>query len=304
MRPFVLLSVALLLCLRSFAQTTPKADDVKAIKSQCGCHEVAFLYAETFAPEKSYTYKDRYSAKGLEWVFVDEELPGKLVIQHLLIVGDTIIVKHWREDWLYEYTSLLKFEQNASWKRVTLTPTQVKGQWTQKVFEVDDSPRYEGSATWIHADGRHYWESTVEAPLPRREYTKRSDYNVMRRTNHHEIRPDGYVHEQDNDKIIRTEAGDQLLVSEKGVNTYRRTDERKCETAKTWWAENRAYWADVRAVWDELLANRERVALRGQVKGNVLGRELDELAASAQKVSYNSASSRQLIRQTIEKYLK
>ncbi|GAB3542563.1 DUF6607 family protein [Spirosoma fluminis] len=304
MHSFILLTAALLLGVRSFAQTTPKTDDVKAIRSQCGCHEVVFLYAETFAPETSYTYKDRYSAKGLEWVFVDEERPGKLVIQHLLIVGDTIIVKHWREDWRYEHTRLLKFEQNASWKRVTLTPAQAKGQWTQKVFEVDDSPRYDGSATWIHADGRHYWESTADAPLPRREYTKRSDYNVMRRTNHHEIRPDGYVHEQNNDKIIRTEAGDQLLVSEKGLNTYRRTDERNCEAAKTWWAENRAYWADVRAVWDDLLTNRERVALRGQVKGNVLGRELDELAASARKASYNSASSRQLIRQTIEKYLK
>ena len=291
------------------AQTSPKSEDIAAIKGQCGCHDVSFLYAETFAPDKSYLFKDRYTAKGTEWVFVDEESgaasqPAKIVIQHLLVVGDTMVIKHWREDWLYQNTSLLKFDQNASWKRDKLTPAQAKGQWTQKVFEVDDSPRYEGSATWIHADGRNYWESTADAPLPRREYTKRSDYTVMRRTNHHEIRPDGYVHEQDNDKIIRSEAGDQLLVSEKGLNTYKRTDDKKCQVAKAWWAKNRAYWADVRTVWNEVLANRDAVAIKGQVKGQVLSRELDELAITTQQTTYNSATSRQLIRQTIEKYLK
>ncbi|MBD2699109.1 hypothetical protein IC229_00555 [Spirosoma sp. BT702] len=286
------------------AQSSPKAEDVAAIKGQCGCHDVNFLYAETFAPEKSYAFKDRYTAKGTELVFVEEESPTKIVIQHLLVVSDSMIVKHWREDWLFQNTNVLKFDQNASWKLQKLTPAQVKGQWTQKVFEVDDSPRYDGTATWIHADGRHYWESTVDAPLPRREYTKRTDYNVMRRTNHHEIRPDGYVHEQDNDKVIRSEAGDQLLASEKGINTYKRTDEKKCQAAKDWWAKNRAYWADVRAVWNEVLANREAVGIKGQVKGQVMGREIDELAATAQKGPYNSATSRQLIKQTIEKYLK
>lgn len=288
----------------TFAQTAPKPADVAAIKGQCGCHDVSFLYAETFAPEKSYVFRDRYTAKGTELVFVEEESPTKIVIQHLLVVSDSMVVKHWREDWLYQNTSLLKFDQNATWKRENLTADQVKGQWTQKVFEVDDSPRYEGSATWIHADGRHYWENTTDAPLPRREYTKRTDYNVMRRTNHHEIRPDGYVHEQDNDKIIRSEAGDQLLASEKGINTYKRTDESRCQAAKDFWAKNRAYWADVRAVWNDVLANHDVVAIKGQVKGSVMGRELDELAATTQKTAYDSKTSRQLIRQTIEKYLK
>lgn len=305
-----LLTIPLLLYIsNTVAQTAPKVEDVTAIKGQCGCHDVSFLYAETFAPEKAYTFKDRYTAKGTEWVFVEEESgltdrPTKIVIQHLLVASDSMVIKHWREDWLYQNTSLLKFDQNASWKREKLSAAQAKGQWTQKVFEVDDSPRYEGSATWIHADGRHYWESTADAPLPRREYTKRTDYNVMRRTNHHEIRSDGYIHEQDNDKIIRSEAGDQLLASEKGLNTYKHTDEKKCQAAKDWWAKNRAYWADVRAVWNEVLPSRDAVAIKGQVKGSVLSRELDELAASAQKPGYNSATSRQLIRQTIDKFLK
>ncbi|AUD04715.1 DUF6607 family protein [Spirosoma pollinicola] len=309
MRLSLFVSALFILTCPIYAQTAPKPEDIAAIKGQCGCHDVNFVYAETFAPEKSYIFKDRYTAKGTELVFVDEESgpanrPTKLVIQHLLVVGDSMVVKHWREDWEFQNTSLLKFDQSASWKRIKLTPDQAKGQWAQKVFEVDDSPRYQGSATWVHVDGRTYWESTVDAPLPRREYTKRTDYNVMRRTNHHEIRPDGYVHDQDNDKLIRSEAGDQLLASEKGLNTYQRTDDAKCKAAKDWWAKNRTYWADVRAVWGDVLASRDAIAIKGQVKGQVLGRELDELAATTQKTTYNSASSRQLIRQTIEKYLK
>lgn len=199
-----LVCLTMLLTASAALAQNPNPQDVSAIKSQCGCHEVDFRYAETFAPDKAYAFKDRYQTKGTEWVFVDEETgtpggrpssqPGKTVIQHLLVVGDTVVIKHWREDWLFQNTSLLAFDQNAAWKRATLQPEQVKGQWTQQVFEVDDSPRYEGSATWIHADGRHFWESTVDAPLPRREYTKRHDYNVMRRTNHLEITATGYVH--------------------------------------------------------------------------------------------------------------
>ena len=47
----------------------------------------------------------------------------------------------------------------------------VKKQWTQKVYQVDDSPRYSGSATWVHVDGKRYWQNKTGAPLPRREYS-------------------------------------------------------------------------------------------------------------------------------------
>lgn len=55
----------------------------------------------------------------------------------------------------------------------------------------------------IPADGKDYWENKTSSPLPRREYTKRDDYNVMLRGNRHEITDYGWMHEQDNDKMIR-----------------------------------------------------------------------------------------------------
>lgn len=173
MRPSLLLIASVLITSPAFAQPSPSPQDIAAIKGQCGCHTVDFKYVETFSPDKAYQFKDRYTAKGVEWVFVDEERgrdaapptgkPGKLVIQHLLVASDTMVIKHWREDWTFQNTSLLAFDQNASWKRVNLPVEQAKGQWTQQVFEVDDSPRYEarppgfmptggttGKAPWMH----------------------------------------------------------------------------------------------------------------------------------------------------------
>ncbi len=280
-----------------FKANNKKAQDAQSIQAQCGCHQVMFEYAETLSPDKQYKVHDPYKVGGWEYVFADETTPDKIVIQHLLIVGDTLIIKHWREDWAYENTDLLHFEKDATWQKQKLTPSQVSGQWTQKVFEVDDAPRYEGTATWIHADGRHYWENTTDAPLPRREYTKRTDYNVMRRTNHHEITSYGYLHEQDNEKVLRSEAGDQLLVREKGYNTYRRIDDSRCEVARAWWAKHRTFWVSVRTVWNDMLAKADKVQLQSKVDGKHLYESLEEL-------ENKGTTSKAAIEATIRKYWK
>jgi len=89
-----------------------------------------------------------------------------------------MIIKHWRQDWIYENTEFYIYDHDNKWSFLKLPNDNVKGQWTQKVFQVDDSPRYEGSGSWVYVDGKKYWESTTDAPLPRREYTTRSDYNL------------------------------------------------------------------------------------------------------------------------------
>ena len=53
-----------------------------------------------------------------------------------------MIIKHWRQDWLYENTNLYEFYKDNTWKFNQLKAKDVKGQWTQKVYQVDDSPRW------------------------------------------------------------------------------------------------------------------------------------------------------------------
>ncbi|RZN83382.1 MAG: hypothetical protein EVB11_05365 [Winogradskyella sp.] len=270
-----------------------KEQDKEAIKKMCGCYEVSFDFAETFEYSDDATYlpsKVKHD-KGLEWVELVEDKDNKIVMQHLLIVGrpdKQTVIKHWRQDWLYENTDLYTYGVNNKWNYNQLSKEEVKGQWTQKVFQVDDSPRYEGSATWVHVDGKSYWENTTDAPLPRREYTKRNDYNVTMRTNKHEITKDGWIHDQDNDKIIREEGKeDVILAQEKGLNTYKKVPENRCKAAQGYWSKNKENWKIVRVKWDDVFAKKIDLKLERKVDDKPLYKHLfsDDFKFSTNNVS-------------------
>lgn len=241
--------------------------DRKAILSMCGCYEVGFNFAETFRYSKDSLYQPSpiKQVSATEYVQLIENTTDKVVMQHLLVVGppnQKQVIKHWRQDWLYENTNLYVYDHENRWKYVEHSPQEVKGQWTQKVFQVDDSPRYEGSSTWTHVDGRSIWLNTTDAPLPRREHTIRDDYNVTIRTNQIIVFDDHWVHDQDNDKIIRERgSSDILLAQEKGYNVYKKVDDQKCQPAIDWWSEHHEHWASVRKDWDELFALKEAIEL-------------------------------------------
>lgn len=248
-----------------------KQQDLQAIKSMCGCYEVSFNFAETFNYSKDSTYtpsKVKHDS-ALEWVQLVDDNNNMVSMQHLLIVGKPekqMIIKHWRQDWLFENTDLYTYHADNKWLYKNLPKKNVVGQWTQKVFQVDDSPRYEGSASWVHVDGKSYWENTTDAPLPRREYTKRNDYNVTVRRNRHQVTNTGWIHDQDNDKVIRKEGlEDVLLAQEKGYNTYTKVDDAKCKAAQKWWKQNKKSWALVRNKWDNIFKTRSDLALKLKV---------------------------------------
>lgn len=253
------------------AQTNKIDKDRAAIKSMLGCFDVEFKYTETFAPEVDYEQAYDYSSAALEWAELVEETEDKIVIQHLLVINDTMIIKHWRQDWLFEQEESYRFDKDNSWKFEKVSKDDVKGKWTQNVYQVDDSPRYSGTATWTHADGVSAWYHKADSPLPRREYSKRDDYNVMKRGNRVQVLDYGWLHEQDNDKVIRTDTTeDVLLVQEKGYNTYKRVADDKCKAATDWWKNNHSMWADVRSVWDDVYRQKKDLDLHLTVEDKKL----------------------------------
>lgn len=280
-------TTALLLSIPYFSLAqNPIKEDITAIKSMCGCYEVEFNFAETFQnnPAEGYVPSPTKKDYGLEWIELVEDQPKKLVLQHILIVNDSTLVKHWRQDWEYENTSLYEFYNDKTWKFRTLPKKEVKGQWTQKVFQVDDSPRYEGSATWVHLDGRHYWENNTDAPLPRREHTIRKDYTVLNRTNVHEITKEGWTHDQDNVKILRDENGnDKVIAKEKGTDYYKKVADSKCIAAQKYWKENAALWKNVRSKWQTIFDRKKDLTLESRVNKKPLYSHLFELKADASK---------------------
>lgn len=272
------------------AQEAKKMQDQEAIKDMCGCYEVRFNFAETFDYVEDSTYvgsPDKLSG-GLEWVELVEDKDDKIVMQHLLIVGpedNQMIVKHWRQDWIYQNTELYDFYADLKWEYTNLPYKQVEGQWTQKVYQVDDSPRYEGTGSWVHVDGRSYWESYADAPLPRREFSIRDDYNVLYRKNRHEITATGWNHEQDNVKILRKNGTDTPIAAEKGMNTYTKVADEKCQAAMDYWAINHEMWKKVRTKWDQVFARDINLELHKKVDDKLLFQHmfaLDSTATQAQ----------------------
>ena len=261
--------LCIMLCITIYSQSK-KSKDIQSIKSMCGCFEIEFNFAETFvfSEKKGYQKSKTYKAKALEWgqLILDEK--NKISIQHLLIVGSKqfpSIVKHWRQDWIYQNTDLYLYDKNDKWSYISLDKKDVKGQWTQKVFQVDDSPRYEGSASWIHRDGKSYWENTTPAPLPRREFSKRSDYNVTIRGNRHEITSDGWIHDQDNKKIQKEDDSQFVLAHEKGYSTYTKVPDSECKAAVDWWDKNGSKWKMVRDKWDIIYSSNKDLTLKPTV---------------------------------------
>lgn len=290
-----LMATLLMLVFSITAQTSIERNR-DAIKSMLGCFEVSFKYTETFAPEVDYEQAYDYTSEVLEWAVAVEDDTKKISIQHLLVISDTMVIKHWRQEWTFEDKRIFEYDKDNKWMFKTLDKAQVADTWAQEVFQVDDSPRYSGYATWFHADGRHIWYSEAYSPLPRREYTKRSDYNIMLRKNRIKITNEGWIHEQDNDKIIRDDQGtDRLLVQEKGFNTYVKVANSRCKAAQEWWSKHKEEWAEVRMVWDDYYENVDSLELELKVDDKRLYEHLffhpEPLTAT-------------FVESTIEKYIK
>lgn len=257
-----------------------KKKDNTAIKKMCGCFEVTFNFAETFNNSKDSLYKASKikNDKALEWAELIKDDKNEISIQHLLQVGEPenpYIIKHWRQDWIYQNQHFYRYNADNNWLYEKKSKSDVKKQWTQKVYQVDDSPRYEGSGSWVHIDGKSYWENTTDAPLPRREYTKRSDYNVTERGNRHEITNYGWVHDQDNKKIIRKKGKkDNILAYEKGYNTYVRVDDSRCKGAQDWWKKKANKWQFVRNKWNDIYHRNNNLSLEKKVQNKPLYKHL------------------------------
>ena len=84
------------------------------------------------------------------------------------------------------------------------------------------------------------------------------------------ITDSGYLHEQDNQKIIRANGTDKLLVEEKGINSYKKIEEKECAAAKEYWEKNGVYWGKVRKIWAEYISTHNSISLKNKIDGKLL----------------------------------
>lgn len=236
--------------------------DRRAILAMLGGYEVQFKFDETVILMPGYERKNPKRSMGFELVVLVEDTGRKISLQHILVMGDTVS-KHWRQDWVYEAPTRWVYTGNYHFEEQKRDPAEIPGTWTQLVYEVNDAPRYSGNGKWNHRYGVSTWTSDrTWRPLPRREYTKRNDYQLLNTENRQTIVPQGWAHEQDSTKVIRNKDGkDTLVVREFGFNEYRRIKGYNFEPGRTYWKDTSKFWENVRARWDNIFATRGSVTL-------------------------------------------
>lgn len=249
--------------------------DRDAILAMAGEYDVTFDFREVVALQEDYEFADDKHTGAWEVVRVIEDRGNFISLQHLLLTGeddDAMVIKHWRQDWEYQPERMMAFRGHDDWDMVDVEAAQAAGAWAQSVYQVDDSPRYAGLARWQHEAGISTWEPEPSwRPLPRRDDTTRSDYHAIEAVNRHVVMPWGWVHEQDNTKLVVDANGnDTPLVREVGVNTYLRTDLPNDANADEYWAATAGYWQLVRAYWDNLEATADGFHVDDDAEGTLL----------------------------------
>ncbi|MEH6416664.1 DUF6607 family protein [Pseudomonas sp. CGJS7] len=287
-----LLAICLSFSPLALAQSAPAAQapsierDRASILAMQGEYIVDFAFDETVLLKPGYERAPAMRSGGNETVIVVEDTPTKLVLQHILVDGKSgHVTKHWRQDWTFEAPQRFEFSADQTW-HVRKIPAELnRGAWTQCVFEVSDAPRYCGTGRWDYHNNVATWTSDSSwRPLPRREYTKRSDYNAVAAINRHTITPNGWTHEQFNTKVLRKPDGSQEeLAREFGFNDYQKTKDVDFKPAYKYWEATQGYWAKVRAHWDRYLGRAPGVLLKTKVDGMAMIIPLFEQAGKLEK---------------------
>ena len=293
--------------------------DRRAILAMAGTFRASFDFLEVAGFRADFAPDRPYQSWGTEIVAVLRDEPRFVSLQHVLVmsiakpdgtVEGPFVVKHWRQDWRYEDRDLLVYEGRNTWARTRLAPADAKSAWTQAVFQVDDSPRYESHGRWEHFGNVSTWRSaTTWRPLPRREFSVRKDYDVLVGTNRHTITPTGWVQEEENLKVVldapgRPAAAQPVLAKELGLNRYERLVRFDDAAGQRYRERTEPFWREVRAAWDEVIARHRRFALRAAPDQGQLFLPLFEYAEKLDAGEpFDRAAAARFARETVRGYL-
>jgi hypothetical protein len=269
---------------RAAAVETAKFQADRAnILAMAGTFKVKFDFREQTAWQADYTPIEPKTSGGHEVVRVIEDTGRRIVLQHILVVeveGQTMLVKHWRQDWTYEPTTMLVYERANRWKLEATPPELRSGRWSQTVWQTDDSPRYGALGEWSDEGGVPRWRSRwTWRPLARRDAIRNPVYDRYMAINRHSPTPNGWIHWQDNMKMGIKDGKLVPFVQELTLNTYTRFDGFNAGAADAYWAKTKDYWAAVRSDWDAVIARNNGIYVPEEAQaGSTSGPRLMGLA--------------------------
>ena len=252
------------------AGLTPLERDRQAILTMAGAYRTSFDFIETVGFTPQYEPPAPYQSWGTERVYIVASEPDFISLQHIIVMhfaaedgtlSAPMVVKHWRQDWQYQDVAVHAFQGNGVFERQGLDATATVGTWTQTVYQVDDSPRYEAIGRWTHAQGVSFWQSDDRRrPLPRREFSVREDYQTLFGSHRITITPHGWTQEEDALKLVLDERNNPrseqpFLAREAGLSRYDRIVGYDFSAGDDYWRTTGPFWSRVRAYWTTLYRN-------------------------------------------------
>ena len=294
---------------------TVKERDRRAILAMLGDYRTSFDFIETVGFTPAYRPARPYQSWGTERVYLVADEPDFISLQHIIVMrfvgedgalSEPMVVKHWRQDWRYEDATLHSFVGRNRWESETLGADAVRGQWTQTVYQVDDSPRYEALGRWEHQDGVSIWESEpMRRPLPRREFSVRDDYHALLGRHRITVTPHGWSQEEDALKLVlnannEARADQPYLAREAGLSRYERIRDYDFTAGDAYWERTSAFWALVRDYWHGIYGERSTFGLQKPEGGPPLFMALFEMA---EEEAPADAAMRRRVIETLADYL-
>jgi hypothetical protein len=294
--------------------------DRRAILAMAGGYRTSFDFLETVGFTPGFEPSRPYQSWGTEHIRVVEDSGTFIRLQHIMVmfvadregkIQGPFVQKHWRQDWRYEDTDLHVFIGRNRWVHVTRTAEEARGRWSQAVFQVDDSPRYEALGEWEHYGSYSAWTSERTArPLPRRETTVRNDYQILEGINRHTLTPTGWVQEEENLKLVLDAQGQPAadtpyLARELGVARYERVVDFDFSAGDRYWERSGEFWRRVRDAWADVYSERESFEYLEEVDGQEMFVPLFEYADRLDGGEpYDAATADEIIQSTFAKHLR
>lgn len=292
--------------------------DRRAILAMQGGYKINFDFLETVGFSNDFERDRPYQSWGTEYIYVVEDQPEHISLQHLMVmvfiqedgsISEPMVMKHWRQDWTYEDTSLLEYQRDNTWRKRALPASEVTGTWSQAVFQVDDSPRYESYGRWEHNASFSSWISEkTHRPLPRREYSVRNDYNLLEGFNRHTVTRTGWVQEEENWKLSLNDQGlpDSTLPylsKEEGLARYQEIKNFDFSAGDEYMERTELVWETVRQEWKNIIINNQSIHLEKSVDGEPMFMPLFNLASNYSPGSQSDSEIESQVKLIINKYL-
>ena len=288
--------------------------DRRAILAMAGEYRVTFDFLEIESYQADGSRDRPYQSWGTEKVYVERDSGSSISLVHMLEmrileddggVSEPMVTKHWRQDWQYEPRELVEFKGRDRWQRRQLARPERTGQWSQTVYQVDESPRYASVGKWEHSPSFSSWISgDTWRPLPRREWSVRKDYQVLVGTNRHTITPTGWLQEENNLKTVlrqdrAIDARQPYRAREYGAARYARLRDADFAAADQYFERTRTFWDAVQTAWADLFRQHGAVTLRAPVDQAGLFKDVFEYADEIASGKTPATPAEQVIRDSL-----